>query len=75
MRDWVSINQQVEHETGKVGEISCGHGIDQDVAIWSSQQQGLNSRGYRGEYIPHQERRIRFFHENIDRYISSNFHQ
>ena len=73
MRDWVSINEQVEHETGSVGEISCGHGIDQDVAIWSSQQQGLSSRGYRGEYIPHQERRIRFFHENIDRYLSSNF--
>ena len=73
MRDWVSIDEQVEHETGSVGEISCGHGIDQDVAIWSSQQQGLSSRGYRGEYIPHQERRIRFFHENIDRYLSSNF--
>ena len=73
MRDWVSIDQQVEHETGKVGEISCGHGIDQDVAIWSSQQQGLNSRGYKGEYMPYQERRIRFFHENIDRYLSSNF--
>jgi phenylpropionate dioxygenase-like ring-hydroxylating dioxygenase large terminal subunit len=73
MRDWVSIDQQVEHETGKVGEISCGHGIDQDVAIWSSQQQGLSSRGYKGEYMPYQERRIRFFHENIDRYLSSNF--
>ena len=72
MRDWVSIDQQVEHETGKVGEISCGHGIDQDIAIWSSQQQGLNSRGYRGEYMPYQERRVRFFHENIDRYLSSN---
>ena len=72
MRDWVSIDQQVEHETGLAGEISCGHGIDQDVAIWSSQQKGLSSRGYRGEYMPYQERRIRFFHENIDRYLSSS---
>ena len=72
MRDWVSIDQQVEHETGLVGDISCGHGIDQDVAIWSSQQKGLSSRGYRGEYMPYQERRIRFFHENIDRYLSSS---
>ena len=70
MRDWVSVDEQVKHETGKVGEISCGHGIDQDVAIWSSQQRGLASRGYKGEYMPHQERRIRFFHENIDRYLS-----
>ena len=47
MRDWVSVDEQVKHETGKVGEISCGHGIDQDVAIWSSQQRGLASRGYK----------------------------
>ena len=45
-------------------------GIDQDVAIWTSQQQGLRSRGYRGEYLPAQERRIKFFHDNIDRYLA-----
>ena len=55
---------------GKVGEVSCGPGIDQDVAIWSTQQKGLTSRGFRGEYMPTQERRIRFFHDNLDRYIS-----
>ncbi|MCZ6887832.1 MAG: aromatic ring-hydroxylating dioxygenase subunit alpha, partial [Gammaproteobacteria bacterium] len=59
------------HEAGKVGEVSCGPGIDQDVAIWSSQQQGLRSRGFRGEYMAAQENRIRFFHENLDRYLES----
>ena len=70
MRDWVSIDHQVEHQTGLVGEVSCGPAIDQDVAIWTSQQQGLRSRGYRGDYMPAQERRIRYFHDNIDRYLA-----
>lgn len=69
MRDWVSIDHQVEHQTGKASEVSCGPGIDQDVAIWTTQHKGLRSRGYRGEYLPTQERRIRFFHENIDTYL------
>ncbi len=70
MRDWVSVDHLVEHQRGMAGEVSCGPGIDQDVAIWSSQQKGLGSRGYRGEYLPTQERRIRFFHDNIDRYLA-----
>ncbi len=71
MRDWVSVDHLVEHERGKAGELSCGPGIDQDVTIWSTQQAGLQSRGYRGEYLPWQERRIRYFHENIDKYIAA----
>ena len=70
MRDWVSIDHQVEHVTGLAGEVSCGPGIDQDVAIWSTQHKGLRSRGYRGEYLPAQERRIRYFHETLDRYLA-----
>ena len=70
MRDYVSIEHQTEHQTGIAGEVSCGPGIDQDVAIWNTQQKGLMSRGYRNEYLPTQERRIKFFHDNIDRYIS-----
>ncbi len=69
MAEWVSVTTPAQHQTGKVGDISCGPGIDQDVAIWSSQQQGLQSRGYRGDYMAHQERRIRFHHENLDRYL------
>jgi Ring hydroxylating alpha subunit (catalytic domain) len=70
MRDWVSIDHQTEHQFGKAGEVSCGPGIDQDVAIWNTQQKGLMSRGYRSDYMPEQERRIRFFHDNIDRYLA-----
>lgn len=70
MRDWVSIDHLAEHQTGVAGEVSCGPGIDQDVSIWSTQQQGLRSRGFRGEYMPWQERRIKFFHDQIDRYLA-----
>ena len=69
MRDWVSVDHQVEHQRGMAGELSCGPGIDQDVAIWTTQHAGMRSRGFRGEYLPHQERRIRFFHDNINRYL------
>ena len=70
MRDWVSVDHPVEQHRGLVGEVSCGLGIDQDVAIWTSQHAGLRSRGYRGECLPWQERRIRYFHDNIDRYLA-----
>ncbi|MCZ6618788.1 MAG: aromatic ring-hydroxylating dioxygenase subunit alpha [Gammaproteobacteria bacterium] len=70
-RDWVSVDYRAAHETGKVGEVSCGPGIDQDVSIWSSQQQGLRSRGFKGEYMAKQERRIRYFHETLDRYLGN----
>jgi phenylpropionate dioxygenase-like ring-hydroxylating dioxygenase large terminal subunit len=69
MRDWVSVDHMVEHERGKVGEVSCGPGIDQDVAIWSTQQAGLRSRGFRGEYLPTQEHRVRYFHDNVNRLL------
>ena len=72
MRDWVSVDHLVEHKLGKTGEVSCGPGIDQDVSIWSTQQQGLRSRGSRGDYMPEQERRVRYFHDNIDRYIAGD---
>jgi phenylpropionate dioxygenase-like ring-hydroxylating dioxygenase large terminal subunit len=70
MSDWVSIDHQVAHEKGVAGEVSCGPGIDQDVAIWKTQQQGLRSRGFRGAHLPWQERRIRFFHDTLDRYLA-----
>ena len=58
-----------EHEVGVFGEVSAGLAIDQDIGIWNSQQRGLRSRGYTRDYMPDQERRVRFFHETIDRYI------
>ena len=72
MGKYVDIESPVEHLTGKFGEISAGAGIDQDVSVWQSQQQGLGSRGFKGDYMPYQERRIRFHHETIDRYIDNS---
>ena len=68
----MDINTPVEHLIGKIDEVSAGPGIDQDVAVWQSQQQGLSSRGFKGDYMPDQERRIRFHHETIDRYIDGS---
>lgn len=59
----------VPHKRGKVGELSCGPGIDQDVSIWSEQQKGLRSRGYKGGHLAGQEARVRFFHDTIDRWL------
>ena len=70
MGDRVSRDHEVEHEVGVVGEVSCGPGIDRDVAIWTSQQQGLTSRGCCGVCMPDQERQIRFLHDTIDRLLA-----
>lgn len=59
----------VPHQRGVVGELSCGPGIDQDVRIWSEQQKGLRSRGYKGGHLAGQEARVRFFHDTIDRWV------
>ena len=59
----------VPHQRGVVGELSCGPGIDQDVSIWSEQQLGLRSRGYKGGHLAGQEARVRFFHDTIDRWL------
>ena len=59
----------VPHQRGVVGELSCGPGIDQDVSIWSEQQKGLRSRGYKGGHLAGQEARVRFFHDTIDRWV------
>ena len=32
-------------------------------------KRGLAPRGYVGDYMPSQENRIRYFHENIDKYL------
>jgi phenylpropionate dioxygenase-like ring-hydroxylating dioxygenase large terminal subunit len=61
----------VPHKRGKVGELSCGPGIDQDVSIWSEQQKGLRSRGYKGGHLAGQEARVRFFHDTIDRWLGA----
>jgi phenylpropionate dioxygenase-like ring-hydroxylating dioxygenase large terminal subunit len=70
MDQMVSIHDQAPHITGKWPEVSVGPAIDQDVRVWTGQQKGLRSRGYTGDYMPFQERRVRYFHEEIDRYLA-----
>ena len=42
-----------------------------DVAdVFVSQQRGLRSRGYRGVYLSHQERRVQFYHQVLDEYLA-----
>ena len=72
MYEAINLDEEVPHQTGKVGEISTGPVIDQDVSIWNTQQKGLKSRGYKGDYLPAQENRVRFFHENVDRYLNAD---
>jgi phenylpropionate dioxygenase-like ring-hydroxylating dioxygenase large terminal subunit len=69
MRDWVSMDVPAPHQVGKAGDYTMGPTIDQDVAIWSQQQKALHSRGYTRECLAGQERRVRFFHETLNKYI------
>ena len=70
MDDTVSLDVQVPHVTGKVREVSCGPVIDDDVRVWSTQQKGLMSKGFNGSVMADQEKRVQFFHEEVDRYIA-----
>jgi phenylpropionate dioxygenase-like ring-hydroxylating dioxygenase large terminal subunit len=69
MDEMVSVNAHVPHVTGSWPQVSCGPAIDQDVRIWNAQQKGLTSRGYRGGYLAWQERRVRYLHDNLDRWL------
>jgi len=70
MDDTVGFDVKVPHITGKVREVSCGPVIDDDVRVWSTQQKGLKSAGYDGSYTCDQEKRVGFFHDEVDRYIA-----
>ncbi|MDT0575996.1 aromatic ring-hydroxylating dioxygenase subunit alpha [Croceicoccus sp. F390] len=45
---------------------SLGFVADQDLSIGTTQQQGLNSRGFDGCILSHQEKRIQRFHELLN---------
>lgn len=70
MSEWVDVNTPAPHVQGKWGEVSCGPGIDQDVEVWQYQQRGLRSRGYKRDYLAWQERRVRYFHETLERWMA-----
>lgn len=69
MNEVVSVHTPAPHVAGKWPEVSVGEAIDQDVRVWTGQQRGFRSAGYTGDYMAHQERRVRWFHETIDRWI------
>lgn len=70
LRDWVDMGTPAPHQVGKAGDYSMGPTIDQDVAIWGAQQKALHSRGYKLEVLAGQEARVRYFHDNLDKWIS-----
>ena len=69
MGEMVDVNVPAPHLQGKLGEVSMGPGIDQDLSVWYGQQKALHSRGYRRDYLAGQESRVRFFHENLERWM------
>ena len=69
MKEWVGVETPAPHIQGPVDKVSAGPAIDQDVAIWSGQQRGLHSRGYRRDYLAGQENRMRYFHETLEKWL------
>ena len=56
-----------EHSHSRYGDgVSLGYVADQDLSIGTSQQQGLNSRGFKGCILSNQEKRVQRFHELLD---------
>ena len=54
------------------GKDSIGPAIEEDVAVFVTQQRGFRSRGFTGVYLSNQEIRIRRYHEMIDEYIEKH---
>ena len=55
------------HRHSKYGDgVSLGFVADQDLSIGTTQQQGLNSRGFKGCILPGQEKRVQRFHELLN---------
>jgi phenylpropionate dioxygenase-like ring-hydroxylating dioxygenase large terminal subunit len=60
-----------EHEHSVYGDgKSLGFVADQDLSIGTTQQQGLNSRGFKGCVLTYQEKRIQRFHELLNDYVN-----
>lgn len=70
MRDFVSMDTPAPHIVEKGGHPAMGPTINQDLALWTNQQKALHSRGYRREVLAGQESRVRYFHDNLDRWMA-----
>ena len=64
------IEHRAKDQEGKFGDVSLGPAINQDYAVWEVQQRGLHSRGYQRDFLAGQEDRVRFFHENLERWMA-----
>ncbi|MCB2059833.1 MAG: aromatic ring-hydroxylating dioxygenase subunit alpha [Novosphingobium sp.] len=69
----VPLEHDAEHRHSKYGDgVSLGFVADQDLSIGTSQQQGLNSRGFKGCILPNQEKRVQRFHELLNDMVLGN---
>ena len=64
--------QEAELNMLSYPEDSIGPAIEEDVAVFVTQQRGFRSRGFTGVYLSNQEKRIRRYHELIDDHIEAN---
>jgi phenylpropionate dioxygenase-like ring-hydroxylating dioxygenase large terminal subunit len=62
--------KHAEHVHSVYGDgVSLGYVADQDLSIGTSQQMGLNSRGFKGCILSSQEKRVQRFHELLDDHV------
>lgn len=66
----VNIDGRPEHMFYRYGEKSSGLLLDQDASCLAGVQKGLHSRGMKGLWISHHERRIRNFHHWWEKYMA-----
>jgi hypothetical protein len=64
-----SVEGRPEHVFYKYGERSSGLLLDQDASCLEGVQKGLHSKGCKGLWISHHERRIRNFHRVWEEYV------
>lgn len=64
------VEGRPEHQFYRYGERSSGLLLDQDASCLEGVQKGLHSRGMKGFWISHHERRIRNFHHWWEAYVS-----
>ena len=63
------VEGRPEHSFYRYGEKSSGLLLDQDASCLAGVQKGLHSRGMKGFWISHHERRIRNFHHWWEKYM------
>jgi len=66
----VRIDERPENVFYRYGEKSSGLLLDQDASCLAGVQKGLHSRGMKGLWISHHERRIRNFHRWWEKYLN-----